>query len=382
MSTGIEKETTTMEEGKSTFPQPDPMGKRKMELREVLKQYAPENNVYFFGSYPLPPAVPERVKAFWANGGVTVEDGDFFVGKYDDIDILTIDFFYALAATIGRRFVINAICGPQVSAYMPIEGFPSLLADRAATFQLAFYYAARHGYFYQSVNHDVYSHAYSSIFSAAFHPNDDVFRIRLNRASICEDLVEWDYRTKDDIDRLYDRLVNSDDEEEKKQLPYVEKVKENAEAYPFQGESRLGTFIPGFGYFPPGQKLPIYRTIERELYTEEEDDRSSERINLDANLMQALGQYLRFLYAKGIEDPDMTRFKFCSVNKDQGTLIVDPSIKQASDEEVRTEYAIFRASMGLSVPEVLPIIAMRARDLVDEEEVPTTEEEENDNADS
>jgi len=384
METGIENETTTTEEeGKSTLPKVDPMDKRKMELREVLKQYCPENNVYFSGSSAIPQTVSKEARAFLENGqGVMVEEGDIFVSQYDDIDILTIDFFYAFAATVGRRFVINAICGPQAAAFMPREGFPSLLADRASTFQLAFYYAARHGYFYENVNHDVYSHAYSSTFGAAFHPNDDVFRIRLNRYSIYEDLVMWDYRAKQDIEEVLTKTANSDDEDVKKQLVYVEKVKANADAYPFQGEARLGTFIPNFGYFPPGKRLPIYRTIVKEPYAQEEDDRSSERVNLDANLMAVLMQYLRFLYTNGIDDPDMTRFKFCSINKDQDTLIVDSSIKRASDEEVKTEYAIFRVSMGLSVPDVLPILAVKAEDPNKGEETSTTEEEENGNADS
>lgn len=383
MANQMEQETTVVEEkgGQPTLPVTTPMDKRKMELREILKQYTPNKNVYYAGSAYDSTTLSEMAKSFLKSGsGIIVEDGNFFVSEYDDVDILTIDFFYALASTIGRRFVMNAICGPDAVNKLPIEGFPSHLADTAATFQLAFYYAARHGYFYPNAHHDVYSHAYSSIFAMAFTEYDDIFRIRLNRRLICEDIVRWDSRATEDINEVYNRVINSDDDEERAQLGFLKKIKENAEAYQFQGESRLGTFITGMGYFPPGQKLPIYRTIVRTLYSQEDDNRTEERMNLDAHLSHALSQYLIYLYKNGIEEPDMTRFKFCSVNKDQGTLIVSDSIRNATDEEVKTEYAIVRASMGLPIPDPLPTIVRVTKPQEDKDGV--VGEEENDNADS
>lgn len=335
-------------------PAINPFEQRKRELRSIFASYFPENKLYFAGDEDIPDTEGVRSVLERNRGSAVVAyDGNFFMmHPSNDLDVFTLNFFYGIASTIGARFIRNAIIGPEADMLIP-EGFPSSLSTKAFTWYLAFCYAAKHGYVYANpngVNGIIY--AYADTFAAVLSEDDDGLRNRLSRDAIYQDLVGWDFRAEKGIQAMEEHYAEEKDDNA---LHLVQQIKANLKAYPFQGQDKLGTFISGFGYFSPNQKLPIYRTIVPPDM-KGEDKRTIDRANLDAHIFIEAVHYMNYLYDHGIEDPDMTRFRFCSVNKDAGTFIISDAINDATDEEARAEYSILRASMDLPIPKILDLV--------------------------
>lgn len=353
----------------------DTLRQREDRLRAIFKQYFPdpkEKEIFFWDDEDLSSLNPDLVEKLKKSNDIAIYDEFFFFSHFNNIEIMTIEFFRGIAIHYAQRMVESLLYGPNFEGKrMPFIGAASHLSYQGYIWTLAFRMAAKHGFVYEDTNNDVYTHVYHSLFSWVFHEYDDYYRDRLNRADLYLDLTRWDARVKDNIKRYA-----AQDSGEAQQQMY-QAILENAKKYTFTGDDKMGTFINGFGYFKPYDRKPIYINCIFPSYDDETDDRTIYRKNLDTNLEFAVRDLLVYFFNNNMIDPDMSRFKFTKLDKERKALVISDSIKEAIDEQVYAELAVVLACCNQPVPAPDELIVFYSEPEPIEEQ--TTEEEEDAN---
>ena len=355
----------------------DTIRQREDRLRAIFKQYFPdpqEMEIYFWDDENLGALDPDFVEQLKNATNVADCNGSFYFSRFDNIEILTMEFFYGLAENYAQRMVRSLIYGPDFEGKeTPFIGAASYLSHQGYTWSLAFMLAAKHGFTYEDIYDDIYVYAYHRLFGWAFHEYDDVYRDRLNREDLYEELTRWDARVASRVEQ-YTRRNTSEANQR-----MCKAILANAKKYTFTGDDKMGMFINHFGYFPPGARKPIYTDYVFPTYDEEIDTRTFRRKNLEMNLRNAIRQLMIYIFKDNITNPDMRRFKFITLDPKRKVIVVSDSLKEATDEQVYAELAVVLACCNLPVPapNELPIYYFQST-----EEQTTEEKEDSNNADS
>lgn len=355
----------------------DTIRQREDRLRSIFKQYFPdsqEREIYFWDDEDLSALDPDFVERFKQATNRAECNGSFYFSRFDNLEIMTMEFFYGLAANYAQRMVKSLLYGPDFEGKeMPFIGAASHLSYQGYNWTLAFTMAAKHGFVYEDIEDDVYVYAYHRLFGWAFHEYDDSYRDRLNRADLYEELTRWDARVAGRVE-WYARFYSSEADQR-----MYKAILENAKKYTFTGDDKMGTFIDNFGYFPPGARKPIYTDYIFPVYDEETDTRTIRRKNLDMNLRGAVGQLMIYIFKVNVTNPYMRRFKFITLDPKRRAIVVSDAIKEATDEQIYAELAVVLAYCNLPVPapDELPVYYFQST-----EEQTTEEKEETDNGDS
>lgn len=358
----------------------DTIRQREDRLRTIFKQYFPDpqkREIYFWDDEDLSafdPGVRERLKRSTNRAAYTI---DFFFSRFDNIEIMTMEFFYGLATHYAQPMVSSLLYGPDFKGKeMPFIGAASYLSYQGYIWSLAFMMAAKHGFTYKDIYDDIYVYAYHRLFGWAFHEYDDIFRDRLDRADLYEELTRWDSRLISERMRRYNH-PNASDEDKR----MCQEILENAKQYPFMGDDKMGTFINLFGYFPPHARKPIYIRYIVPTYDKDSDTRSAYRKALEEELRHSIRDLMIHIFKANIT-PDMSRFKFTTLDKERQAVVVSDTIKEATDEQVYAELAVVLAYCNSPVPSPDEIRSNFPPVFFSVREQTTEEKEETNNADS
>ena len=328
----------------------DTLRQREERLRSIFKLYFPnprEREIYFWDDEDLVSKFePNFVEDFIKGANTARCSGSFYFTRFDNIEILTMEFFYGVATHYGQHMVQSLLYGPDFNGKkMPFIGAGSLLSHQGYIWSLAFIMAAKHGFVYEDLEDDVYTYVYHLLFSWTLSEYDDAYRNKLDRADIYQALTRWDARIEDVKERLNDGTLSED----RKKL--FQQIVLQRDSYPFTGDDKMGHFINRFGYFPPHEALPKYTNVITPQYgSAEKDTRSICRRFLDMDLKKAVVELLFFIYRSSDDKPDLSRFDFLSLDEAEKAIVVADAIMIATDEQVYNELANIYIYMGEPIP--------------------------------
>lgn len=357
----------------------DTLRQREERLRYIFKQYFPnpqEREIYFWDDEDLVVKLDPNFREEFVKGANTSHcTGNFYFTKYDNIEILTMEFFYGIAVHYGQRMVQSLLYGPDFNGKrMPFIGAGSFLSYQGHIWSLAFIIAAKHGFVYEDIEDDVYTYVYHLLFTWTFSEYDDSYRNKLDRADIYQALTRWDARIEDIKERLNDDRLSEDMKNLFRQI-IIQK-----DQYPFTGDDKMGHFINRFGYFPPHAELPKYTDVITPQYgSAEEDTRPVYRRFLDMELKKAVVDLLFFIHQSSDNKPDLSSFDFLSLDEDKKAIVIADAIRVATDEQVYQELVNVCIYMGQPIPSPDRYKLNFATETTQDE---TVEKEETNNADS
>jgi hypothetical protein len=317
---------------------------RQDRLREIFKQYFNEDDrrIFFWDDEDLEEDLKERLnsttnRAFFSH--------HFYFTRFDNIDILTMEFFYGMASQHTYMLVSSLIYGPDFNGErMPFIGSASHLANQGYLWTLAYMMAAKHGFVYKDIDDDIYVYTYHKLFGWVFDEYDDFLRNRLNRRNLYEDLTRWDCRVQNRFDDLMkDGRFESLPEEQQRTYRQIYR---NSQEYTFTGADKMGWFFSGLGYISPEDRAPDYTTV----FYPGLIGSTQPRRKLDFALAAYAREMVAYIYKKNLKDPDMSRFKFLYLDKKQKALVISTDTITATDEEIYNEIVIVCSCIGKRIP--------------------------------
>ena len=264
-------------------------------------------------------------------------DTDLVIPHYDNLDVMTIEFFAELALRFGVREVRKFICGTRPEFQPRFCAGASHLIEGAFVWALAFCYAAKHGFRFDSIDSDAYVDAYSKVFSFVFTEYDDFLRNRLSRRELCEYLTRWDSR----IDSYYEENYLNEEKRAKfdeDALNFIEEMHKNKRDYPFEGQ--LGRFFNNLGYIGPHDRYPFWYTVNPGNFRPfDKNDKSEEVKNAAYAYHMTVYDLHRYLYENNIGGEfNIEGLKFLKIDAENHTLELLDCIQDATAEEITAEH--------------------------------------------